>query len=172
MSSPKLATYQSEPSVEKTQPEPPWNRTAVLSSSPASKQPQIGVFPPLVSATTTENPAWDPETPSLSVLGVPVWIHRCWHCCQSGSTPIRTLRAHLIGSYAPLSATWLANAAVNHASCPGTRITCCSSLSVTPFLLFSSIIQRYWSANRLYVSRYVWKELWETTGEATKVHFI
>ena len=62
-----------------------------------------------------KNPSSETETPSLSVLRVPVWIYRWWHCCQSGSTPTPTLRARAIGARAPFSVSWLANTAVNHA---------------------------------------------------------
>ena len=147
MTTPKSATYQSEPFEEKnTRFKSSSNRDAVLLSFYYTWDSAHGVFPARISkTTTTENPSPWAETPSLCVLCVPVWIYRWWHCCQSGSTPTRTLRLHGIGACARLSLSWLADTAVNHASCPGTRITCCS-VCPSHRRTFNINIYDYWAA--------------------------
>lgn len=125
------------------------NRDAVLLSFYSTWDSAHGVFPARISTTTTtENPSPGAETPSLSVLCVPVWIYRWWHCCQSGSTPTRTLRAHAIGACAPFPLSWLVRHGRQSRLCPGTRITCCSLCS-SHRRTFNINILRLLSSDRL-----------------------
>lgn len=116
ISNPKLVTYRPEQSVEKPLNLNHFRRDKRPSCFYTARNPTHGIFPPRITATSTRNPPSATETPCPSVLGFPVWLDRWWHCCQSASTPTRTRQTHAIGACTQFPVSWLANAAVNHAS--------------------------------------------------------
>lgn len=168
MSSPTLVTYQSEPSVEKTfsvilseqKHGPPQRLRGRTFNSRCISTSYVGNRDGKILPQHT-------ETASLSVLAVPVWLRRGWHCCQSGSTPTRTLRAHAIGACAAFAARWLAEAAVNPASArePGSPVAPSVRLSSH---LCSAVPDPGQTAAAVCGLFTVYK----TTGEATEVHLI